>query len=161
MVTKRRILYLALTLACLAGLVAIYFFDVYMGIYDTVYITADDKQSSIEVYQWLRGQGSSAAGTRWGEEAKFEYEIDNRQFATYSANIKVSVWHNQEKVGDLVSQNITVAPFSKDRLKWVLDTVELEPSGAPPAFEAYKYTVIIENNQLERRILWYITHPPA
>jgi hypothetical protein len=75
---------------------ATYFVDGYMGIYDTVYITAGErKQSSIELYQWLQGEGRWTSRVRWGEEIKFEYKIDNRRFSTYSADVEVSVQLNQ------------------------------------------------------------------
>lgn len=163
MATKRRklYLYLCLALVCFIGLMATYFVDGYMGIYDTVYITVGErKQSSIELYQWLQGEGRWTSRVRWGEEIKFEYKIDNRRFSTYSADVEVSVQLNQEKVCDLLSQHIAVAPFDKEQLNWVLDTVELEPSGAPSPKENYKYIVIIKNGELERQIKLYVSCPP-
>lgn len=160
MAKKQRNLFFYLALASFLGLIAVYFVDGYMGLYDTARITAGErKQISIELYQWLETGGTWTAEARWGEEVKFEYEISNRQFSTYSADVQVSLYQNQEKVSDLVSQHIAVAPFGKEQLKWVLDTVELEPGGAPPPAQFYQYMVIIKNGETERKITFYIYRP--
>ena len=111
-----------------------------------------------ELYRWLRTGGTGTAHASWGEEAKFEYEIDNRWFSTYSADVQVSLWHNQKKLRDLVPPHkIAIAPFDKERLKWVVDTVELEPSGSPtPPEEYYRYVIIIKSGETERKISLYI-----
>jgi len=44
----RRYLFLYLTLACFFGLVAIFIVDGYIGIYDTLYITAGEREQTIE-----------------------------------------------------------------------------------------------------------------
>ena len=36
-------------------------------------------------------------GARWGEPIPFRYEIDNRNFSTYSANVDVSVWRGGQE----------------------------------------------------------------
>jgi len=80
--------------------------------------------------------------------------VDNRQFSAYSANITVSVWHGQEKVRDLISQRIQVAPFSKEQLEWEVMRRE-KPAGATPE-QRYEISVIIKRDELERRVILYI-----
>lgn len=158
MVARLKNLYLYLALACLLGIVAIFVFDGYMGIYDTVYITAGEQEQKIEADSWSEDNGIWwSVGTNWGEKVFFRYEVDNRQFSSYSADIEVSVWRSQQKVLDLLSEQIQIASFNSGLLEWVVDTVELEP--VPPE-QFVEYTVIIKRGELERRIILYINYTP-
>ena len=159
MSTKRRNLFLYLTLACFLGLVAIFIVDGYMGIYDTLYITAGEQEQKIEHDFWLRQDRFWSTGVNRGETAFFRYEVDNRQFSSYEANVDVSVWHSQEKVRDLTSQPISLAAFDKGQLEWVMDTTEFLPGDIPPE-QGYQYTVVIQRGEVERRIIVYINPVP-
>ncbi len=162
MTTKRRNLFLYLTLACFFGLIAIFIVDGYMGIYDTIYITAGEREQKIEPDFWLRQEWDWSTNVNWDEKVFFDYDVDNRRFSTYSADIEVSVWRSQEKVLDLMSQPLSIAAFDKGRLEWVLDTAELLPESIPPE-QGYEFTVIIKRGEIERRIIVYMTpviYPP-
>ncbi len=154
MASRPRNLFLYLAVACLFGLMAIVVVDGYMGIYDTVYITAGEQEQKIESDYWSKDNGTWwSAGTNWGEKVFFRYEIDNRQFSSYSVDIEVSVWRSQQKVLDLLSEQIQIASFDSGLLEWVVDTSELEP--APPE-QTYEYTVLIKRGEEERRIILYL-----
>ena len=154
MATKIKNLYLYLALACLLGIVAIFVVDGYMGIYDTIYVTAGEQEQKIEADFWQKDNGTWwVEPTNWGEKVFFRYEVDNRQFSSYSADIEVSVWHSQQKVLDLLSEQIQIASFDSGQLEWVVDTSELEP--VPPE-QGYEYTVVIKMGELERRIILYL-----
>jgi len=159
MATKRRNLFLYLTLACFFGLIAIFIVDGYMGIYDTVYVTAGEYEQEIEPDFWLRQDGIWSAGVNWGEKAFFRYEVDNRQFSSYTTDVEVSVWHSQEKVRDLLSQQISVAAFDEGQLEWVVDTAELLPGDIPPE-QGYQYSVIIKRGKIERKVIVPINPSP-
>jgi len=148
----RKSLYLYLTLACFFGLIAIFIADGYMGIYDTIYMTAGEREQKIEPDFWLRHDRTWSTGTNWGEKVFFRYEVDNRQFSSYTTDIEVSVWRSQEKVRDLISQQILIAAFDKGQLEWVMDTTEVLPSGISPE-QRYEYTVIIKRGEIERKII--------
>jgi len=155
MATKRKFLYLYLTLACFFGLIAIFIVDGYMGIYDTVYITAGEREEKVEPDSWLRQDEFWSIGVNWDEKIFFDYEVDNRRFSSYSAEIAVSVWHSQEKVADLVSQHMQIGAFDKGQLEWVLDTTELKPADIPPE-QSYEFTVIINRGETERRVILFV-----
>ena len=155
MAIKRKNLFLYLTLACFTGLIAIFITDGYMGIYDTVYITAGEREQKIEADFWLRQDRIWSTGTNWGEKVFFRYEVDNRQFSSYTADIEVSVWRSQEKVRDLISQPILIGAFDKGQLEWTVDTTELLPGGIP-AEQRFEYTVIIKRGEIERKIIVYL-----
>jgi len=151
----RKKLFLYLTLACFFGLIAIFIVDGYMGIYDTIYITAGEREEKVEPDFWLQQNKFRSVGVNWEEKVFFRYQVDNRRFSSYSAEIDVSVWHSQEKVADLVSQQLTVDAFDKEQLEWVVDTAEFLPSDIPPE-QSYEFTVIIKRGQIERNIIVYI-----
>ena len=155
----RRNLYLYLTIACFLGLIAIFIADGYMGIYDNLFVTTGEREDEIgrDSRPWQQ-----SVAVEWDAPAFFRYEIDNRQFSSYTADIEASVWHSQEKVGDLGSYQVLIDAFDKIELEWVMDTAELVPSGIPPE-EAYEFTVIIKRGEIERKIVVYITpsaYPP-
>jgi len=155
----RRNLFLYLTLACFFGLIAIFIVDGYMGIYDTFYITAGEREQKVEPDFWLGQDTSWAIGVNWDDKIFFDYEVDNRRFSSYSAEIEVSVWHSQKKVLDLISQPILIATFDRVQSEWVIDTTDLLPSDIPLE-QMYEYTVIIKRGEVERRIIIHINPYP-
>ncbi len=159
MATKRNILYLYLTLACFMGLIAIFIVDGYMGIYDNLFVTSGEREDEIgrDSRPWQQ-----SVAVEWGEKAFFRYEVDNRRFSSYTADIEVSVWHSQEKVRDLIAQPMSVASFDKGQLEWVLDTAELVPGDIPPE-QGYEFTVVIKRGEIERRLITHVRplrYPP-
>jgi len=160
----RRNLFLYLTLACFFGLIAIFIVDGYMGIYDTIYVTAGEYEQKIEPESWQRQEkfGARRVAIDRGEKVFFRYEVDNRQFSSYTADIEASVWRSQEKIRDLISQPVSIDAFDKGQLEWVMDTAELLPGDIPPE-QGYEYTVIIKRGEIERKIIVYIissAYPP-
>ncbi len=159
----RKNLYLYLTLACFFGLIAIFIVDGYLGIYDTIYLTAGEREEEIEPDFWLRQsliksaevKNAYSISANWGGKIFFRYEIDNRRFSSYTADIEVAVWHSQEKIYDLVSQHRQIGAFAKEQLEWVLDTAEFLPGDVPPE-QSYQFTVTIKRGQIERNIIVYI-----
>jgi len=159
MATKRKILFLYLTLACFLGLIAIFIVDGYMGIYDTIYIIAGEREEKVDPDFWLGQDRSYSIGVNWNEKAFFNYEVDNRLFSSYSADINVSVWRSQEKVADLLSRQLTLGAFDKEQLEWIVDTTELEPNDVPTE-QSYEFTVIINHGETERRVILSVNPSP-
>jgi hypothetical protein len=159
MAAKRRNLFLYLTLICFFGLIAIFIFDGYMGVYDTVSITAGEREQKIESDVWLRGDKFWSSGVNRGEKAFFRYEVDNRRFSSFAADIEVSVWRMQEKVSDVISQPLAIDSFAQGQLEWALDTNELLPSDALPE-QSYEYTIIIKRGEIERNVILYVNPVP-
>ena len=155
MFTKRRNLYLYLTLVCFIGLIAIFIFDGYMGVYDNLDITTGEREETIEADFWLRENYFWSTGVNWDDKVFFNYGVVNRRFSSYSADIEVSVWHNQQKVFDLVSQEVSIAAFDEASLEWVLDTVDLKSESISPE-QRYDFSVVIKRGDIERRLILYI-----
>jgi len=155
MATKRRNIFLYLTIACFIGIIAIFIFDGYLGIYDTLKVTAGEREETIEPDFWVRERWVWSVGVNWEEKVIFSYEVDNRQFSSYSADVEVSVWRSQEKILDLLSQSLEVAAFDEEKIDWVLDTGEFKPEEVTPE-QRYEYTVLIKRGEVERRIILYM-----
>ena len=149
MVKKRRNLFLYLTLVCFFGLIAIFIVDGYLGIYDTIYITTGEREQKIEADFWLRQDRAWSTGANLGEKVFFRYEVDNRQFSSYTDYIEVSLWRSQAKVRDIIAQPIEIGSFDKAQLEWAMGRI---PQDITPE-QGYQYTVIIKRGAIERRII--------
>ena len=160
MAVKPKNLFLYLTLACFLGIVLIFIFDGYMGVYDSLTVKAGEyPDQKIEADQWLLKYRDFSTAVEWGGKAFFSYEVDNRWFSDYTADVEVSVWHEQEKVRDLVAQPMSLGSFDKGQLEWVVNTAELVPAGAPPE-QGYDFTVVIKRGEIERRFITHVRSIP-
>ena len=160
MAAKRRNLYLYFTLICFFGIIAIFIFDGYMGIYDTIYITAEEREQRIESDVWQRNDPYwSSTSIMQGEKAFIRHEIDNRWFSRYEAEIEVSIWRMQEKVSDVLAQQVAIEAFGKAEIEWTIDSAELVPPDAQPE-QRFDYTMTIKHGEFERNIILYINPSP-
>ncbi|MDP2729062.1 MAG: hypothetical protein Q8O55_01065 [Dehalococcoidales bacterium] len=155
----RKYLFLYLALACFLGLLVVFVVDGYLGIYDTLRVTSGEQSFVIEPDYWLGmgrpfGVGEEAyylSPTR-EDRMTFRYEIDNRSFSSYQAEVEVSVWRSQEKIADVFSQALSVAAFDKGEWQWVVDNADFVPADIPPE-QYYQYTLSIRRGEIERKII--------
>ncbi len=153
MAVKHKNLFLYLTLACFLGIVLIFIFDGYMGVYDSLTVRAGENEQKIEASVWERDYWSTAV--EWGGKAFCHYEVDNRRFSSYRADVEVSVWHSQEKVADLITQELSLGSFDKGQMEWVVDMAEIVPADAPPE-QGYEFTLVINRGEIERRFVIHV-----
>lgn len=156
MANKRKNLYLYLTLACFLGIIAIFIFDGYMGIYDTITVKSGEFEREVESDYWLRNNRFWSTVTDWGDRSFFTYEIANRSLSTFEADVEVTVWQEEEKVRDIVSRQVSISPFDEEQLEWTLDTTAMVPE-EETSERSLQFTVLIERGDLERRIIWNIS----
>jgi len=155
---NRSNLYLYLAMVCFAGILSIFVADGYLGIYDTLYVTTQEREQVIEPDYWQQrwvkeGYEGYSLGARWGEPIPFRYEIDNRSFWTYSVDVEVSVWKGGQEVVVLLNKaEISVAPFKKTVVDWILRPEDLGESN-PVSGEYREYTVRIRRGEIERIII--------
>jgi len=146
----KRNLFLYLALACFISLIAIFVFDGYMGIYDTLHITTGEYEQTVEPDHWDRYVGyKPSVETAWGDKVFFSYEVDNRRFSSYVTPIQASVWKEDEKVIDLFSEEKSIEPFDEVKVEWTLTSQELEKAG----WGIDDYTVKISHGDVERKII--------
>ena len=159
MATKQRNLFLYLTLVCFFGLIAIFIVDGYMGLYDVIYVTTGEQEQKIESDVWRQEDRYWSSGVNREEKTFFRYEVDNRRFSGYEADIEVAVWRMQEKQLDVTAQRFDIGSFKKGQLEWTIDTSKLLPSDAPPE-QSFEYTVKIKRDGIERNVILYVNPVP-
>ncbi|MFC2045655.1 hypothetical protein ACFLUH_03145 [Chloroflexota bacterium] len=165
-IVKRKYLFLYLAIACFAGMVAIFIVDGYLGIYDTVYVTAREYTQKIEADYWSRqssayyptpeyGDGSvyCCIYTNAGDNIIFRYEIANHQFSTYATTVESSVWQQEEIIIDLASEDVEIDSFNTVSVEWKLSSEALENAGFDWVSGQNQYTVRINHGEVERRII--------
>jgi len=165
MKVKHRNLYLYLTLACFVGIILIFIFDGYLGVYDSLEIASGEFPQTIEPDRWPEDEKYpyySTVNVQQGGIIAFTYEVQNRTFSAYSADVEVTVSHEQEQVAVLLSQPLTVTSFDEAQLGWVLDAAEFIPAGFT-SDQRYDLSVLIKRGDVERNVIIYIrgdSYPP-
>ncbi len=151
--TKRRDIYLYLTLICFFAIIAIFVVDGYSGVYDTFRITAGERPQTVDPDYWLRPEATTyETRVAWGEKVFFNYEIANHLVSGYTAEVNASVWRSQEKVRDLLTQQVTIPALSNAQMEWSIDTVELVPGGVTQG-QSVQYSIRVRRDNIERRII--------
>jgi len=159
MAIKHSSIYLYLALACFLGIVLIFVFDGYMGVYDKIEVNTGEFPQKIEPDFWLREGTYGSVVIEWDDKADFTYEVDNRRFSSYSSDLEVSLWHNDEKLADILAEEISTGPLDTWRTEWVLDTsVSLPPDVSPE--QGYQLTLLIKRGNIERRTIIYVSGTP-
>lgn len=151
----RKRLFLYLAIACFLGLMVIFVVDGYMGVYDTVKATAGEQEQIIDPDQWYRNRYEPMVGATWGGKIFFTYEVENRRFSSYETSIQASVWQENEKVLDLLSEEKSIEPWGKTSVEWVVDSAKLEARGTSRA----QYTIKIERDGVKRDMVVYFSVP--
>jgi hypothetical protein len=155
MAAKRKNLFLYLTLACFLGIILIFIFDGYMGLYDSLEMDTGQYRQTIEADQWSRQEKYSylsSIGVERGGSIDFIYKIKNHRFSQYSDFVEASLWRNDEKITDIMSETLSVKSFDEKELTWSLNTAELVP-GDIPAELNYNLFIVINRGEVEREIM--------
>lgn len=152
----RRNLYLFLTIAFFLAIIAVFVFDGYMGVYETVTVTTQEREDVIDPEHWLRDDYTGYTWAEEGQDIHFGYELDNRRFTSYSANVEAAVWFGETKQEVLIAQAVTVGAFDKEELSWTVDTGTLRPAENAAAND-FEFSVIITRDGVERRIVVHVS----
>jgi hypothetical protein len=124
MASKQKNLYLYLVAACFIGIILIFVFDGYMGLYDTLSVTAGEQIQTVYPEQWSDSDKHNYPVELWpfnSDNFTFSYVIDNRHFSSYQADINVSVWKNQVKVADILTTTVNAGAFQKETVAWIIN----------------------------------------
>ena len=156
---QRRNLYLFLTIACFLAIIAIFVFDGYMGVYDTVRVTTSQEGEQVmEPDSWLDDEFAYRHYV-WSEEGydiSFHYELENRTLSTYSAGVEVAIWFGETKQDVLISQSVAIPGFDKEEFSWKIDTSTLRPTDILETKD-YEFSVIIKRDGVERKIVVHVS----
>lgn len=156
---KHKNIYLFITLACFIGIILIFIFDGYLGLYDTLSVTGVNFPQKIDIEQWQQQEEFGFApgiNIESGGDIPFTYEVDNRRFSSYQATIDISLWHNQAKLADLKSETLALGAFGTEKVEWSTDFTGFIPDNLPTQM-SYDFTILIKRGETERRINVYIS----
>lgn len=158
MAIKHKNIYLYLALACFLGIILIFVFDGYMGLYDSLSVKGTDFPQEITEDQWQQQDRYGMPGINIGNggEVSFSYKVDNRRFSSYTADINISLWHNQVKLADLQSKTLALGAFGTEQVDWVLNIDDFIPENLP-ANTNYDFTVLIKRGEIERTVALYVS----
>jgi hypothetical protein len=157
MAVKHKNLYLYLTLACFIGIILIFVFDGYVGVYDTLVIDNGQFQQTVEADQWDMGRYGGLISTNMDRngQIEFTYTVDNHRFSAYESDLQISLYFQQEKVDDILNTTIEAAAFKDSETKWTLDAAKIVPADYP-AEQAYNAYILVKRRETERRVNIYI-----
>ncbi|MGD1119685.1 MAG: hypothetical protein ABR886_09380 [Dehalococcoidales bacterium] len=151
---KYKYLYLYLALACLLGIILIFVFDGYIGVYDTLTVKSGEMPLVVTADQW-RNQDRSGffptVSVNYGDEATFTYEIANRRFFAYKEEITVSVWQNDNQIDQLLDRTTNIGAFGKETVNWSFQPSKYFGPASQNTFT--EFTLVIKRGSIERNIL--------
>lgn len=150
----RKLLFLYLAVACFLAVVGIFVFDGYLGVYDSATIKTGEYTRDIEASSWPERYPNSVSSYA-DQSVFFTYRIDNRWFTTREATIQASLWQENRKVSDLVSETREIKPFDRMTLDWTLDPTDLVLDQS----QRGQFTVRIEQNGTVREIITAFFNP--
>ncbi|MCD6358534.1 MAG: hypothetical protein J7L90_01055 [Dehalococcoidia bacterium] len=154
-------LWLYLAIACFLGIVAVFFVDGYMGVYDVVEVRVGDVPHKIEPDYWERdyakGDGYYIYEVRQGDVVQFSYQIANRRFSDLRVDVEVFLLEGGQEIKELFSGGSRVNVFSLSPVyEWTVDTTELE---VPGEYGGHTYTVNISRGGVERKVRFQLAQP--
>lgn len=150
-------LYLFLAMACFLGIVLIFFFDGYVGVYDS--LKADDgsylQEVPTEIWQ-NPDQFRAPFSLTIGEvgSLKFTYRVDNHRFTGYTAPVVVTLEDTTGTVTELAHRTLTAGAFGNGEITWTLNGADLVPAGAAGSTLAVEMT--IQRDGVTRQISLYV-----
>jgi hypothetical protein len=162
MTAKRRNLYLYLTLACFLGIILIFIFDGYMGVYDSLVMDNGQYPQKIDADEWSeeRYEYLASIGVERGNRVEFTYKVENHRFSAYSSDVAVSFLHNNEVISEPVTGALAAESFGEVEMKWTLDADAVVPADYPDE-QNYNVKVVIKTDDLQREVLVHISGLPV
>ncbi len=159
---KHKSIYLFLALACFLGIILIFVFDGYMGVYDSLTVDNGQFRQTIDADQWQQqeqfGYYPTMSVDRNGS-ANLTYTVENHRFSAYAAGIRVSLYLGTEQIADLADGQVSAGAFGQGEFTWMLVPSQFTPAEYPPD-QGYNLTMIIDRGNVERKIQVYINPGP-
>jgi len=163
MAVKHKTAYLFLTLACFVGIILIFIFDGYIGLYDSLVMDNGQYEQTIEPDRWgdderygyLQSTGVERNGT-----LEFTYTVENHRFSGYAETVEITYLHNREPVGEPLMGTMEADSFSKVEMMWMVPTADLVPT-AVPSDQNYNVNMLIKRGEVTREILINIYPSPV
>jgi hypothetical protein len=166
MAAKRKNLFLYLALACFLGIILIFIFDGYIGVYDRLVMDTGQYLQTIESDQWAqtdRFAGVFSVSIERGGRVDFTYTVENHRFSEYRADIGITLWQNKAQIGDIgfiPDEPLIIPAFGKKELAWSINAAGIIPAGYPVE-QNYIVNVKINRGDIVREVSVYIQASPT
>lgn len=150
---RKNYLYLGLALACFLGIILVFFFDGYVGVYDSLVMDNGLYEQRVEPDQWRPGEYNYLASIDVERDGRidFTYTVENHRFTGYESPVEVSLYHGQDKVAVLLTDEASAAAFGTAEITWSLEAASLLPADYPEN-EPYNAVVVIIRGEVNRQI---------
>jgi hypothetical protein len=166
MKVKRHNLFLYLALACFLGIILIFIFDGYIGVYDRLVMDTSRYLQTVESDQWEqtdRFSGIFSVSIERDGRIDFTYTVENHRFSEYTADIGITLWQNKAQIGDIgfiPDEPLMIPAFSKKELSWFIEATDIFPAGYPVE-QNYIFNVKINRGDIVREVSVYIQASPT
>ncbi len=150
-------LYLYLALACFLGIVLIFFFDGYVGVYDSLKADNGTYIQEVSAEQWQstdRYAGPFSMSIDASGSLAFTYRVDNRRFTGYSAPVTVTLTDGTGQTTEVTRQTLTAGAFRSGEVSWTLRSADLPPVGATNGTVMVELT--IQRGSVTRSLSLYV-----
>ena len=158
MATGHKNIYLWLALACFLGIILVFIFDGFMGLYDSLIMDNNQYKQTINADMWAQQEQSgylNTIGVDRSGRIEFTYTIENHRFSEYNQIVGASVWNSSQKLKDLNTTPLNIKPFGKSEVRFTLDVATIVPAELP-ANQTYNMNVVIQRGSIERKIQVYV-----
>lgn len=105
--------YLVVPVACIILISGIIFLEGFDRINDRLYRPQGYFDTEFEY--------TSSTSIQENTSANFVYEITNRWFTSYEAQVEINLWESGEKLGTIRSTKVDIGPFGTEEINFELD----------------------------------------
>jgi hypothetical protein len=159
---KKNSLYLYLALVCFVGIILIFVFDGYVGVYDSLKMDNGRFTQTVAYGQWAEDDYDYVrmSSMERGERMECTYTVENHRFSTYEADVTISFLHNDEEIAPPIAPAFIAAPFDEDEFTWIMEGDAFVPADYPDE-QSYSVTVVISRGEVRREVNISISGLPA
>jgi hypothetical protein len=154
MAAKNNSLFLFLALACFVGIILIFIFDGYIGVYDRLVMDNLQYKQTVEGDQWAQQEkfgGVVGTSIDRSGQVDFTYTIENHRFSPFTDSVKISLWSNKVETANLLSEQVSIPAFDKKEFKWTVSAVDILPANYSTG-QSYFVSLKIKRNTIERQV---------
>ena len=152
-------LYLYLALVCFLGIVLIFFFDGYVGVYDSLKADNGTYVQEISAEQWQNPERygpTYSLGLDQNGYLAFTYRLENRRFGSLSDAVRVTVYDpTAGNVTEILINTLKIGMFGQGMVSWTLNGSDFVPEGTGVGVLP-NLRMVIERGTVTREIAIYL-----
>ncbi len=152
--SKARLVYLYIAIACFTGIILIFVFDGYMGRVRTLEID-NGRYTQVFDEQWMQEQSNQwtpSFNAQPDDTITFTYTLENRVFSDIDEDFRVYLKDEPDTI--FVEDVISAGAFGTDSITWTIETNDL----LPPSYTAgnefnFEFVISAGEEELELNIM--------